>query len=251
VVDVAFSDHNFENLEKFPGWEKASGYLKNLILENGCKTVADIGGGAHPMIDMEFIRAHRIDYYVIDISASELAKADPGYKKIELDITCDESLFRAKKIRTDFDLVFSHMMLEHVEDPLKAHANFARLLRPGGLSVHLYPSMNNFPLFVNSLMPEWLSGPLLRLLQPNRKQEGTEGKFVAYYKYCGAPSMRLRRVFHQSGFEIVQHTAYVGHEYYKRIKPLASVERALRKLILALHVPMVSANLLVLKKPRA
>jgi SAM-dependent methyltransferase len=247
---MAFSKQRFEDLERFPGWEKASGYLKSLIIENGCKVVADIGGGARPMIDLDFIRAHKIDYYVFDISAAELAKADPGYSKIELDIACSEGEFRARKIRTDFDLVFSHMMLEHVADPKRAHANFARLLRPGGLSVHLYPSMNNLPLFVNRLMPEWLSRPLLRLLQPNRKQEGTEGKFEAYYKYCGAPSMKLRRVFHDTGFEVVQHTAYVGHDYYRRIKPLALVEKAMRRLILAAHVPMVSANLLVLKKPR-
>jgi SAM-dependent methyltransferase len=247
---MAFSQKSFENLEKFPGWERASGYLKALILENGFKKVADIGGGAQPMIDLDFIRAHGIEYTVFDISASELAKADPTYNKIQLDITCDESAFRAKRLPTGFDLVFSHMMLEHVADPLKAHANFARLLRPGGLSVHLYPSMNNFPLFANSLMPEWLSGRILRLLQPGRTQEGTAGKFVAYYKYCGAPSMRLRNVFQQNGFEVVQHTAFVGHDYYKRIRPLAAAERALRKLVLAARVPLVSANLLILKKPK-
>jgi SAM-dependent methyltransferase len=248
---MVFSTQSYENLEKFPGWEQASGYLKSLILENGCKVVADIGGGAQPMIDLDFIRAHKLEYYVFDIAESELAKADPGYRKIQLDITCDEGAFRSKRIRPDFDLVFSHMMLEHVQHPLKAHANFGRMLRPGGLSVHLYPSMNNLPLFANSLMPEWVSGPLLRLLQPGRTQEGTAGKFIAYYRYCGAPSLRLRKVLSDSGFDVVQHTAYVGHDYYKRIKPLAAVERTLRKLILALRVPMVSANLLVLRKPKA
>jgi SAM-dependent methyltransferase len=248
---MSFSAHSYENLEKFPGWERASDYLKSLILENGCKVVADIGGGAQPMVDLDFIRTYKLEYYVFDISESELAKADPGYRKIQLDIICDEQAFQAKRIRTDFDLVFSHMMLEHVQDPLKAHSNFGRMLRPGGLSVHLYPSMNNLPLFANSLMPEWISGPLLRLLQPGRKQEGTAGKFIAYYRHCGAPSLRLRKVLSDSGFDVVQHTAYVGHDYYKRIRPLAAVERALRKVILALHMPMVSANLLVLRKPKS
>jgi SAM-dependent methyltransferase len=247
---MVFSDQPYEDLEKFPGWEHASDYLKSLILENGCKVVADIGGGAQPMVDLDFLRTHQIQYYVFDISAEELAKADPGYRKAQLDITCDEASFRASKVRTDFDLVFSHMMLEHVHDPLKAHANFGRMLRPGGLSVHLYPSMNNFPLFVNSLMPEWLTAPVLRLLQPGRTQDGTAGKFPAFYRYCGAPSLRLRRVLSSTGFDVVQHTAYVGHDYYKRIKPLAAIERMLRKVILALGVPVVSANLLVLKKSK-
>lgn len=240
--------NNYQDLDSFPGWEMAPDFLKRLILEKGCKVIADIGGGANPLIDMDFIEKHGLQYYVFDISAPELAKADPRYRKVEFDITANEETFRAAKLRTDFDLVFSHMMMEHVQEPLKAHANFARLLRPGGLSVHMYPSKYNFPLFVNTLMPEALSLRILPLLQPNRKQEGNEGKFVAFYKYCGPPSRKLASVLHGAGFEVQQHTAYVGHRYYKRIKPLAFVEKLLRKLILAAHIPMTSANLLILRK---
>jgi SAM-dependent methyltransferase len=239
---------HLENLEKFPGWEKAGDYLKKTILESGAKVIADIGGGANPMIDMDFIEKHGLEYYVFDISASELAKADPRYRKVEFDITCDDAEFRRKNVRQDFDFVFSHMMLEHVEDPVKAHVNFSKLLKPGGLSVHFYPSMNNFPLAVNWIIPESLSGRILRLLQPHRTQEGNNGKFKAYYRYCGAPSLKLEKVLSRSGFDVVQHTAYVGHEYYKRIKPLAMIEKQLRNVILALNLPLVTCNLLILRK---
>ncbi len=240
---------SYQDVDGFPGWEQAPEFFKKLILENGCKVVGDIGGGARPLIDMEFIEKHGLEYYVFDISASELAKADKRYRKIEFDITSDAHAFNAMKVRTDFDLVFSHMMLEHVQEPLKAHSNFARLLRPGGLSVHLYPAKYNFPLFMNTLIPEALSLKILPLLQPNRQQDGTEGKFVAFYKYCGPPTRKLAGVLQRAGFEVKQHTAFVGHRYYKRIKPLAAVEKMLRKIILAAHIPMISANLLVLRKP--
>jgi hypothetical protein len=138
--------------------------------------------------------------------------------------------------------------MEHVQEPLKAHANFARLLKPGGLSVHMYPSKYNFPLFMNTLIPEALSLKILPLLQPNRRQEGNEGKFVAFYKYCGPPSRKLAQTLSGAGFAVERHTAYVGHRYYKRIKPLAAIEKRLRKVILAAHIPMTSANLLVLRK---
>lgn len=240
--------NNFQDLDSFPGWELAPDFFKRVILERGCKVVADIGGGAHPLLDIEFIERHGLEYYVFDISPEELAKADPRYRKVVFDITSDEKGFRKAKLRTDFDLVFSHMMMEHVQEPLKAHANFARLLKPGGLSIHMYPSKYNFPLFMNTLIPEALSLKILPLLQPNRKQEGTEGKFVAFYKHCGPPTRKLRGVLKGAGFEVERHTAYVGHRYYKRIKPLAALEKNLRKLILAARIPMTSANLLVLRK---
>lgn len=240
--------NSYQNLDSFPGWENAPDFFKRLILEKGCKVVADIGGGANPLIDIEFIEKHGLQYYVVDISESELRKADPRYRKAVFDITADAQAFEHAKLRTDFDLVFSHMMMEHVQEPLKAHANFARLLRPGGLSVHMYPSKYNFPLFMNTLIPEALSLKILPLLQPNRTQDGKEGKFVAFYRYCGPPSRKLANVLNEAGFAVESHTAYVGHQYYKRLKPLALIERMLRKVILALHIPMTSANLLVLRK---
>lgn len=240
--------NGFQDLDNFPGWSRAPEFLKRVILEEGCKVIADIGGGAMPLLDIEFIEKHGLQYYVFDISAVELAKADPRYRKIVFDITSGEGKFRAANLRTDFDLVFSHMMMEHLKEPLSAHANFARLLRPGGISLHMYPSKYNFPLFVNTLIPESLSLKILPLLQPHRTQEGNEGKFVAFYKYCGPPSRRLSNLLRRAGFEVERHTAYVGHRYYKRIGPLAVVEKVLRKVILAAHIPMTSANLLILRK---
>jgi hypothetical protein len=121
-------------------------------------------------------------------------------------------------------------------------------LRPGGLSIHMFPSRNNLPLLVNGMIPEKLSSSLLKVLQPHRSTHGEEAKFEAYYKYCGAPSQELSRAYENIGFEVVEHSGFVGHEYYKRIPPLAMAERGLRHVLIKARLPVISANLLILRK---
>jgi SAM-dependent methyltransferase len=206
-------------------------------------------GGRFPRIDLGFVAQNGLIYTLFDISAAELDQADAGYRKIVIDVCCDEHGFEVAKAPRNLDLIFSHMLLEHLPDPMQAHRNFYKMLRPGGISVHLFASKSNFPLFVNGFIPEKLSHGILKLLQPHRDTSGEEGKFEAHYRMCGAPTLEMRRAYEAVGFEVVQHTSYVGHEYYKRIKPLAALERALRPMIVKLGLPIVSANLLILRKP--
>jgi SAM-dependent methyltransferase len=236
-------------LDDFPGWNKVGGFIKSLILAQGAKAIGDVGGGRLPRIDLDFVAKNALTYNLFDISSDELAQADDGYRKIVMDVCCDDRSFAESHAPQNLDLIFSHMLLEHLPDPLQAHRNFFKMLRPGGLSVHLFASKSNFPLFVNGFIPELLWHAILKLLQPHRDTSGEEGKFEALYRMCGAPTGATRRAYQAVGFEVVQHTSYVGHEYYKRIKPLAAVERALRPVIVKMDLPMVSANLLILQRP--
>ena len=236
-------------LQHFPGWEKVGGFITSLIREQNAKVVGDIGGGRLPRVDLDFVRANKLNYHLFDISADELARADKAYHKVQMDVTCDDATRARLELDGKFDLIFSHMLLEHLHDPLQAHRNFYRFLKPGGLSVHMFPSRNNLPLFVNGLIPEKISHGLLKLLQPHRDTDGEEGKFEAYYKLCGAASAASRKLYEDIGFEVLRHTSYVGHEYYRRLKPLAAIEKALRPIIVRADLPIISANLLSLRKP--
>jgi SAM-dependent methyltransferase len=236
-------------LDAFPGWTKVGGFVSSLILAQGAKAVGDVGGGRLPRIDLGFVRQHGLTYTLFDISAAELAQANAGYKTCVLDVCCDDKALSSSDVPENLDLIFSHMLLEHLPDPMQAHRNFFRMLRPGGLSVHLFASKSNFPLFVNGFIPEKLSHAILKLLQPHRDTSGEEGKFEAHYRMCGVPTDAMRRAYEGIGFEVMQHTSYVGHEYYKRIKPLAAIERAMRPMIVKMQLPLASANLLILRKP--
>jgi SAM-dependent methyltransferase len=236
-----------DNSDNFPGWGRASNYLKKIIVDRHITKVADLGGGANPLLDDDFIRTNGIDYYLIDISKDELDKANPSYRKVQLDITTRAEVFEVQ-LSGHFELVFSHMFLEHIADPHRAHGNIHKLLAPGGLSIHFYPSPNNLPLLMNRIIPERLSGLLLGLAQPWRHLHTTQQKFKAYYRYCGAPSRKLRRFYDEMGFRVLRHTGYVGHEYYDRLPLLARGERTLRRGLLRLGIPLTAKNLLVLEK---
>lgn len=237
----------FELIENFPAYERAGLYLKRMILDRRCKSVADIGGGANPLLDDEFIREHNIRYCLIDKSGAELEKANTRYTKIEADATSD--VFQARIGNEKFDLIFSHMFLEHIEKPALAHRNFYSVLNPGGRCVHIYPSPNNLPLTLNRVLPESISAYMVKLAQPFRKLDGSQRKFKAYYRMCGAPSAALTATFENMGYSVCRHTGYIGHTYYERIRPVAALERQIRRILHRLQLPMTSGCLLVLEKP--
>jgi len=235
-------------IDNYPGWERAPAYLEQQILQRRLRRIADLGGGAHPMLPESVIRVRRLQYCVLDISAAELAKAPPYCDKIQIDITAPPEEFRAKVPLGELDLVFSHMFLEHVQAPLQAHRNIHSMLRPGGIAIHFYPSPNNLPLAVNRLIPQGLSQRLVRIAQPHRDLAGIQGKFPAYYQMCGNPSRALHASFEQMGFEVIQHTGFIGHGYYTRFPVVREVELALRRILVSARIRLTSAMLLILEK---
>jgi SAM-dependent methyltransferase len=236
-------------IDHFPAFDKAGPYLKNIITENGYQLIADFGGGANPVLDDEFIRKSGIRCFLIDQSASELDKAPPCYDRIIANAASSNDDFHRQIAGRQFDLIFSHMFLEHIDDPVQVHRNIHSALKPGGRCVHIYPSPNNVPLALNRLLPETISRHLLRFAQPTRDLGGLRRKFKAFYRMCGAPAPGLTAQFEAMGYIVLQHTGFIGHAYYERFQPLAMVERGLRKIILKSGLPLTSACLLVLEKP--
>ncbi len=136
-----------------------------------------------------------------------------------------DDMFREQIADQKFDLIFSHMLLEHLENPLQAHRNFYDALKPGGRCVHIYPSPNNLPLALNRLLPEAIAARLIKIAQPTRELASARPKFKAYYRMCGAPGAALSAAFEAIGYTVIRHTGYIGHTYYERFKPAAALER--------------------------
>lgn len=235
-------------IENFPGWDRAPALLEKEILQRRLRFVADLGGGANPMLPESVVRARQLEYCVLDISPAELAKAPRYCDKIQIDIAAAPGEFRTKVPLDRFDLVFSHMFLEHVKDPAQAHENIHAMLRPGGIAIHFYPSPNNLPLALNRLIPQGLSERLVRIAQPQRDLAGVQGKFPAYYQMCGNPSRGLHARFEQMGYRVIQHTGFIGHSYYSRFPIVREVELALRRVLVGARLPLTSAMLLILEK---
>jgi SAM-dependent methyltransferase len=234
-------------IDDFQGHTKAPKFLEDQILARGAHAVADLGGGANPTASKAFVDANGIDYTIIDISAAELAKAPAGYNRVCANIMADT--LPDVVGRDKYDLVFSHMFIEHLKDAETAHRNIFSLLKPGGVAIHLFPTPTNLPLFMNRLLPQWASSILTRIIQPGRDHHGHQVKFPAYYRLCGPPSARLRKKFEQLGFIVEQHVGYVGHNYYDVVPWVSAVEKSIRPILVRNNIAMASDAMLVLRKP--
>src|SRR5512134_1215671 len=83
--------------------------IMDLIEDNNIRRVCDIGGGANPLLSEDYIHQNGIDYSILDISETELAKASLNCAKIQADVASPEFSVDQK-----FDLVFSKMLAEHI-----------------------------------------------------------------------------------------------------------------------------------------
>jgi 2-polyprenyl-3-methyl-5-hydroxy-6-metoxy-1,4-benzoquinol methylase len=205
----------------FAIWTDYPDTVARLAADPGVVAVCDLGGGARPLLAREFIAEHGLRYEIVDVSADELAKAPAGYKTIQAD-ALDPKLTRRCG---PYDLVTSGFVAEHVPDPVRFHANVRSILKPGGLAVHAFPTLYEPTFVANRLLPENVSGPLLRRVQPGRENEGDHGKFRALYRWCRGPSDRQVQRLESVGFEVVDYVGYFGHGYFGPVKPLDRLEQ--------------------------
>ena len=194
-------------------WRGYAYTVQDLIERSGAIKVCELGGGANPTLSRQTVELRKLDYTILDIARQELDKAPPGFKTIEADI-CDPNLCLAEQ----FDFAFSKMLAEHMRDGEVFHRNVFRLLRPGGIAFHFFPTLWAPPFVANLLLPERLSATLLNLFSPRDRVR--HGKFPAPYSWCRGPTPRQFDRFRSIGYEIIEYRGFFGHDYYRRI-PIA------------------------------
>lgn len=227
-------------------WSQHGEQLVHLITRGKLRRICDLGGGANPVLPLQMVRQLGLEYTILDISASELAKAPEGYKKLQADI-CGQLPAGVQ----EFDLVFSKMLAEHVPDGAAFHRNVLRLLRPGGLAFHFFPTLYALPFIVNRLLPERLSRYLLNLVSPRDSYQ--HAKFAAHYHWCRGPTSRQLRALRGLGYEVVSYVGFFGHEsYWKRLPPIAKLSAWLAQWLLRHPNPwLTSFAWITLQRPKA
>ena len=198
-------------------WSGYENILASLIEKHKLSRICDIGGGANPILDIEYITKNNLSYSVLDISKDELEKAPKGYDKIVKDI-CSPNI----EIKEDYDFIFSKMLVEHIKDAPQLHKNIHQMLCDGGIAVHFFPTLYTFPFLINLLFPESLTSSILKLFQPKRDFYQT-AKFPAYYKWCYGPVNKQINRFQELGYDIIEYTGLYGHDYYKRFSVIQSI----------------------------
>lgn len=227
-------------------WKRYDQRIVDTIRSRGLKRVLDIGGGANPVVPAHLIRELDLDYTVLDISAEELEKAPSEYRKVVADITKDVSL-----VQGSFQLAFTKMLAEHVKDGRRFHENVFRLLAPGGIAIHFFPTLWAFPFLLNKLTPEALAEKVLLALTPYRKRGGKHSKFPAHYQWTTGPIKKQLKRLESVGFEIEEYVGLFGHDgYYERFKPLHALHMAETKFLAKHPIPAITSYaVVVLRKP--
>jgi SAM-dependent methyltransferase len=246
VVDVVThtaGQVNYKDMTEL--WQSFPGMVLELARRHDVSDVAELGGGANPQVgdaDKWGFVNHRV---VIDISANELAKATSDVETRVADL--------CQPIATghdSYDLVFSTLLCEHLSDPRTFHENCFNLLRPGGLSIHFFPTLFAFPFVVNKLIPERLAHSVLSKIHRERIEHGSHDKFPAYYRWTTGPTQRAMKRFESIGFEVMEFRASFGHLYYSIIPPLNAIEAAKSRFLLRHPAPaLTSYATVVLRKP--
>lgn len=224
-------------------WAEYPELIQYLIIKNGVQKVCDVGGGANPILPYQFIEANHLDCTVLDISSIELQKAPDGYKKLVQDIEAEDI-----KLRDEFDLVITKMMAEHVRNGKLFHQNIYKLLRPGGIAVHYFPTLYSIPFVVNKIMPERLSSFLLDVFLPRNRHQ--LGKFRAYYSWCFGPTTSMLSMLSNIGYSVVEYRAFFGHVYYDKIPLVRDLHWLYSRFLVQFPNPyLTSFGQVILQKP--
>jgi SAM-dependent methyltransferase len=217
-----------------------------LIRRHGVKDVCEVGGGANPLLTPGEIADLGLNYVVVDISPEELAKADPAHTTIIADIAGAEP-----PVLSAFGLVFSQMLAEHLRDGAAFHRNVFRMLKPGGLAFHLYPTLYSLPRVINRLAPERLATSLLAHFNPDRDLTGQQVKFPAWYSWCEGPTWRQIRRLESIGFEVLDFVGIFGHSgYYSHVPAISNIHKRISRFLCRHEVAwQTSFATVLLRKP--
>ena len=210
-----FTDHSSDW-----AWANYESTVFELVRHFGLHKVLEIGGGRSPLFSPADFEALGADYTINDISQDELDAAPPeitAEHKICFDIA------GSIPVENEYDLIYSKSVFEHVEGTMQAHRNTYRLLRPGGVSLHFYPTLFSPPFVANKLLPEKVASKILKQFV------GWEyKKFPAHYDHCYS-TVGLENKIRQVGYSKVILVPFWGHAYFHRIAGVREFDRWLAK----------------------
>lgn len=206
------------------------------------RKICDIGGGANPVLPLQFIINNQLDCTILDISSAELEKAPIGYKKLVQDIETENS------VQTNqFDLVVSKMMAEHLKNGKLFHKTFFDIeSRWSGYS--LFSHLVCIAFSCKQVNADRISSFLLDIFLPRDRYQ--MGKFPAHYSWCYGPTPSMLRMLSEIGYEIEQYRGFFGNIYYSRIPILRNVYKVYTRYLVNHPNPyLTSFAQVVLRKP--
>lgn len=219
--------------------------VARLIASKSRPDIIEIGAGRSPLFSGSDLPENVGSYTIGDISRQELDLAPGSWNKCCFDVCGDISSIRAR-----FDLAFTRMLAEHVPDGYRFHSNVFALLKPGGVAFHFMPTLYSPPFVLNKMLPEFISGGILRAFFANRNQ-GEIPKFPARYSMCTGKSARQVRRLLSIGYADVDIRTFYGHNYFSKIPIVRELDEGLTRLAFKRGLTQLGAYAYVtLAKPK-
>ena len=216
------------------------------LLESGCKSVCDVGGGANPVATVADVQRFGLEYVVLDGSPDELQKAPSAYDTVVIDVEDRAALERLVAERGPFDLVVSRWTAEHVSQGRFFHQQVHRLLRTRGIAVHLFPTLYSPVFVVNRLLPHSITATIVpHVDESGRDRGGSHQSFRPYYSWCRGPTRRQLDRLGGIGFQVRRYIGFFGHPYYARWGAIRCTHEALSHWLVRHPVPELTSYALV------
>lgn len=202
--------------------------------------ILDVGGGKNPGISPELKMKLALKIDGLDVSEDELRRAPAG----AYDATVVGDVSRAQ-LASQYDLIFSCAVMEHVRGVRAAVAALAAALAPGGTMAHFIP---------NAFAPFAIANRLLGVDRARRvlfsafpAARHLQG-FAAYYEDCW-PS-RFRELCETNGLEVVALEPHFCSGYAQFFWPMHTVDVARQLLLMgAQATDLCESFTIIARKP--
>lgn len=199
-------------------------------------TIVDVGGGRTCSFAGSLPPDKAVRVVAVDISPEELAANTAADETHVADVARHLPFADAT-----VDVLVSRTVLEHVHDVERAAEEMARVLRPGGTSLHLLPCRYALFAIVARTLPFWFAKGVLHTLMPESR--GVV-EFDVHYDHCEPRA--LKRVFRNAGFhEVSIECTWDQAAYFHSFFPLFLIVLTYQRIAEAFRLTFLASYLII------
>jgi len=197
--------------------------------------VADVGAGHFCPYAAGLPASSRVRIVGIDLSLKNMEGNDSLSEKRVANVVTEGMPFADAGV----DVVTSRSVLEHLTNVERFVEESARVLKPGGYSIHLLSGGLAHVALINRITPEKFGHKMLYALHPT--SIGVGGQPTVYDR-CTYHA--LKKTFDRNGFDNVNIYASFGSNYFYFLVPLFLLESLLLVALQALRVRSLAVSYL-------
>lgn len=222
-------------------WPEFHKLVHEQLAKPETKKVLEIGPGFKPYLLPAEVSKYNIDYVLLDVDEKALKSHQKNFRILLHNL--EEESFDEK-----FDLVFSHMVLEHIQRPNEFHRHILSLMHYHTVVIHFFATKYGLPSLANILLPSSIADFLVYKIQKRNPEK--DARYPAYYRKCTGPTTKINTYYDHLGYEIINYRGYLGHSYFSYYPILKSIEELWNRIIRCVNSPFLCSNAILCIRKR-